>query len=149
MAEYAYNAVQNVSLNQPLIFDASIPCNRGYVYHDDETGNFILRGCTPNCFARYSVTYNGNISVPTGGTAGPIALAIAVNGDTRPTSRAIFVPAAVETYGNVTSTALITVPKGCCFNVSVRYVAADEDPATTPTPAIAVQNSNLVINRVA
>lgn len=149
MAEYAYNAVQNVSLNQPLIFDASIPCNRGYVYHDDETGNFILRGCTPNCFARYSVTYNGNIAVPTGGTAGPIALAIAVNGDTRPTSRAIFVPAAVETYGNVTSTALITVPKGCCFNVSVRYVAADEDPATTPTPAIAVQNSNLVINRVA
>ena len=149
MAEYAYNAVQNVSLNQPLIFDASIPCNRGYVYHDDETGNFILRGCTPNCFARFQITYNGNIAVPTGGTAGPIALAIAVNGDTRPTSRAIFVPAAVETYGNVTSTALITVPKGCCFNVSVRYVAADEDPATTPTPAIAVQNSNLVINRVA
>ena len=149
MAEYAYNAVQNVSLNQPLIFDASIPCNRGYVYHDDETGSFILRGCTPNCFARFQITYNGNIAVPTGGTAGPIALAIAVNGDTRPTSRAIFVPASVETYGNVTSTALITVPKGCCFNVSVRYVAADEDPATTPTPAIAVQNSNLVINRVA
>lgn len=149
MAEYAYNAVQNVSLNQPLIFDASIPCNRGYVYHDDETGNFILRGCTPNCFARYQVTYNGNIAIPTGGAVAPIALAISVNGDTRPTSRAIFTPAAVETYGNVTSTAMITVPKGCCFNISVRYVAADEDPATTPTPAIAVQNSNLVITRVA
>lgn len=149
MAEYLGNAVQSVALNQPIVFTASIPCTRGYVYHEDETGNFILRGCTPNCFARYQVTYNGNIAIPTGGTVGPIAVAITVNGDTRPTSRAIYVPAAVDTYGNVTSTAIITVPKGCCFNVSVRYVAADEDPATTPTPVISVQNSNLVINRVA
>ena len=149
MAEYLSNAVQSVALNQPVIFTASIPCNRGYVYHEDETGNFILRGCTPNCFARYQATFNGNIAVPTGGTVGPIALAITVNGDTRLTSRAIFVPAAVDTYGNVTSTAIITVPKGCCFNISVRYVAADEDPATTPTPVINVQNANLVINRVA
>ena len=149
MAEYLANAVQSVALNQPIIFTASIPCTRGYVYHEDETGNFILRGCTNNCFARYSVTFNGNIAVPTGGTVGPIALAITVNGDTRLTSRAIFVPAAVDTYGNVTSTAIITVPKGCCFNVSVRYVAADEDPATTPTPVINVQNANLVITRTA
>ena len=149
MAEYAYNAVQVVPLNQPLIFDASIPCNRGLVFHDDETGNFILRGETPNCFARYQIVFNGNISIPTGGAVTPIAVAIAVNGDARPTSRAIFVPAAVDTYGNVTSTAIITVPRGCCFNVSVRYVAADEDPATTPTPVIEAQNSNLVITRVA
>lgn len=149
MAEYLANAVQNVALNQPVLFTASIPCPRGYVYHEDETGNFILRGCTPNCFARYQVTFNGNIAIPTGGTVGPIALAITVNGDTRPTSRAIFVPAAVETYGNVTSTAIITVPKGCCFNLSVRYVAADEDPATTPTPVIEVQNANLDIARIA
>lgn len=149
MAEYLGNAVQSVALNQPIVFTGSIPCTRGYVYHEDETGNFILRGCTPNCFARYQVTFNGNIAIPTGGTVGPVAVAITVNGDTRPTSRAIYAPAAVDTYGNVTSTAIITVPKGCCFNVSVRYVAADEDPTTTPTPVISVQNSNLVINRVA
>lgn len=149
MAEYLANAVQTVALNQPIIFSASIPCNRGYVFHEDETGNFILRGCTPNCFARYQVVYNGNIAIPDGGTVGPIAVAITVNGDTRPTSRAIFVPAAVDTYGNVTSTAIITVPKGCCFNLSVRYVAADDDPATVPTPVIEVQNSNLVITRIA
>lgn len=149
MAEYLANAVQTVALNQPIIFSASIPCNRGYVFHEDETGNFILRGCTPNCFARYQVVYNGNIAIPEGGTVGPIAVAITVNGDTRPTSRAIFVPAAVDTYGNVTSTAIITVPKGCCFNLSVRYVAADDDPATVPTPVIEVQNSNLVITRIA
>lgn len=149
MAEFLANAVQNISLNQPAIFTASIPCNRGFVYHEDETGNFILRGCTPNCFARYQVTFNGNIAIPTGGAVTPIAVALTVNGEPRLTSRAIFVPAAVETYGNVTSTAIITVPKGCCFNLSVRYVAADEDPATVPTPVIEMQNANLTVTRIA
>ena len=149
MAEYLANAEQAISLNQPAIFSASISCPRGFVYHEDETGIFILRGATPNCFARYQVTFNGNISIPTGGAVTPIAIALAVNGEPRQTSRAIFVPAAVDTYGNVTSTAIITVPKGCCFTLSVRYVAADEDPATEPTPVINLQNANLVINRVA
>ena len=51
-AEYLANAVQSVSLNAPIIFTASIPCTRGYVYHEDETGIFILRGITSGqCFA--------------------------------------------------------------------------------------------------
>ena len=149
MAEYLYNAVQAVQLNQPALFENSIPCNRGNVYHENETGIFILRGVTNNCFARYQVTFNGNIAIPTGGAVTPIAIALTVNGEPRQTSRAIFAPAAVDTYGNVTSTAIITVPRGCCFTLSVRYVAADEDPATTPTPVIEMQNANLVINRVA
>lgn len=150
MAEYLANASQNVALNAPVLFTASIPCNKGYVYHEDETGIFILRGITNNCFARYQVTFNGNVAVPTGGAVTPIALSIAVNGEERPTSRAIFTPQAVDEFGNLTSTALITVPKGCCFSMSMRYVdATTDDPATTPTPTIEVQNANLVINRVA
>ena len=150
MAEYLANAVQNVSLNSPVLFTASIPCNKGYVYHEDETGIFILKGCTNNCFARYQVTFNGNISIPTDGAVTPISISIAVNGEERPTSKAIFTPAAVDTFGNVTSTALVTVPRGCCFSMSVRYTDATTDDATvTPTPVIEVQNANLVINRVA
>lgn len=149
MAEYTSNAVQSISLNQAAVFDASIPCPRGYVIHEDGQGIFILRGVTPNCFARYQATFNGNVAIPTGGAVTPIAVALTVNGEPRQTSRAIFVPAAVDTYGNVTSTAIITVPRGCCFTLSVRYVAADEDPATTPTPVIEMQNANLVVNRVA
>lgn len=150
MAEYLANAVQSVALNAPVLFTASIPCNKGYVYHEDETGIFILRGCTNNCFARYQVTFNGNIAVPDGGELTPIAVAIAVNGEPRLTSRAIFTPQAVDEYGNVTSTAIITVPKGCCFTASVRYVdATTDDPATEPTTLINVQNANLVINRIA
>lgn len=150
MAEYLANTIQNVSLNDPILFTASIPCTKGYVYHEDETGIFILRGITQNCFARYQVTFNGNIALPTGATIGPIAVCIAVNGEPRLTSRAIFTPVAADEYGNVTSTAIITVPKGCCFSMSVRSVSGiTEDPTATPAPVIEVQNANLVINRVA
>lgn len=149
MAEYLANLAQNVDLNNPILFTASIPCNRGYIFHEDETGIFVLRGVTNNCFARYQVTFNGNIALPTGGTVTPIAVAITVNGEPRQTSRAIYTPSAVEEYGNVTSTAIITVPKGCCFSLSVRAVSGTTDPADTPAPTISVINSNLVIDRIA
>ncbi|MBQ3330788.1 MAG: hypothetical protein IJG87_06380 [Ruminococcus sp.] len=151
-AEYLANAPQSVALNAPIIFTASIPCRKGYVYHEDETGIFILRGIVnnpSNCFATYRVTFNGNVAIPDGGTVGPIALALAVSGEPRLTSRAIYTPAAVDEYGNLTSTAIIKVPKGCCFSLSVEYVQAADDPAVTPTPIVTVQNSNLVIDRIA
>lgn len=149
-AEYLANAVQDVSLNAPILFTASIPCNRGYIYHEDETGVFILRGITNGqCFATYQVTFNGNIAIPEGGEVTPIAVAVTVNGEPRLTSRAIYTPAAEEEYGNVTSTAIIKVPKGCCFSLSVESVPASADPAATPAPVIEVQNANMVINRIA
>lgn len=151
-AEYLANAVQEVSLNAPVIFRASIPCTKGYIYHEDETGIFILRGVVPNqCarFAQYQVTFNGNIAIPTGGAVGPIALALTLNGEERPTSRAIYTPAAVDVYGNVTCTAILKVPRGCCFSLAVEYVPAAPDAAAAPTPLIEVQNANLTITRIA
>lgn len=151
MAEYVYNPIQLVQPNQPVILDASIPCNRGYVFHREGSGIVTLRGIVNNScanFARYQVTFNGNIAVPTGGTVGPIAIALAIDGEPILTSRAIVTPAAVDEYFNVTSTAIITVPKGCCFNVSVENVSFGATAAGTPT-AINVQNANLVISRIA
>ena len=149
MAEY-FAPSQTIALNSALAFEASIPCPCGCVYHDDGTGIFILRGKTNNCFARYQVTFNGNVEIPTGGALTPVALAIAVNGEARPYSTAVYTPAAVETLGNLTSTAIVTVPKGCCFSVSVRYVdATAEDAAVTPTPSITVENGNLTVERIA
>ena len=149
-AEYLANPVQEVALNAPVIFNASIPCNRGYVYHEDETGVFILRGITcGQCFATYQVTFNANIALPEGADVVPIAVAVTVQGEPRLTSRAIFTPAAAGDFGNVTSTAIIKVPKGCCFSVSVDSVPATTDPAVTPAPVIEAQNANLVINRIA
>lgn len=151
-AEYLANAVQEVALNAPVIFSASIPCTKGYVYHEDETGIFILRGIVSNpcnCFAHYQVTFNGNIAIPEGGTVTPVAIALTINGEPRLTSRAIYTPAAAEDYGNVTSTAVIKVPRGCCFSLSVDAVPATADPTVTPAPVIDVQNANLTVSRIA
>lgn len=150
--EFLRNEVQAVSLNAPVLLDASIPCRRGNIIHENDTGNFILRGAVNNscgCFAHYQVTFNGNIAIPTGGDVTPIAVALTVNGEPRLTSKAIFTPAAVDEYGNVTSTAIIKVPKGCCFSLSVDAVPASSDPTVTPAPVINVQNANLTISRIA
>ena len=151
-AEYLANAEQVVNLNEPIVFTASIPCNCGYIYHEDETGIFILRGIVNNQCAEnavYRVSYNGNIAIPTGGAVTPISVALVVGGEPRPTSRAIITPAAVDEYGNVTSTAIVKVPRGCCFSLAVEYVSAITDGVTAPTPTIEVINSNLVIDRIA
>lgn len=158
MAEFTYNPVQTVQPNQPVLLNTSIRCNKGFLYHREESGIVTLRGVVNNptgCFARYQAEFNGNIAVPSTGTAGPIALALAIDGEPILTSRAIVTPAAVateppttENFFNVTSTAIITVPKGCCLNVSVENVS---EPATAadPAPPILVQNANLTISRIA
>lgn len=156
MAEFTQNAVQTVNPNQPVTLVTSIGCPKGYVYHRNGSGIVTLRGITSNCFARYQVTFNGNIAIPEGGTIGPISVALALDGEAILTSRAIVTPAAVadnpptqDNFFNVTSTAIISVPKGCCFNISVENTSESATPATTPAPAILVQNANLTVSRIA
>ena len=120
MAEYlTRGAVETVALNSAVPFVDSIPCRKGYVYHSSNSGIFVLRGITQNCFARYNVVFTGNIAVPEGGAVTPIATAIVVSGESREGSRSISTPAAVDEYGNVTSRATIDVPRGCCFTIAV------------------------------
>lgn len=151
MAEYTKNDIQLVQPNQPVVLNTTIGCNKGYVYHRPESGIVTLRGIVNNpgaCFARYQVTFNGNIAIPEGGTVGAIAVALSIDGEPVPTSRAIVTPAAVDEYFNVTSTAIVTVPRGCCWNVSVENVSTGAT-AADPAPAINVQNANLVATRIA
>lgn len=151
MAEYlTRDQVESVTLNQAIPFIDSIRCNKGYVFHQNGTGIFVLRGITNNCFARYEVEFTGNIAIPEGGAVTPIATAIVVSGEQRIGSRSIFTPAAVDEYGNVTSRAVVDVPRGCCFTVSVEYVSGVvDDPTVTPTPSINVIDGSLSITRVA
>ena len=160
MAEFTYNPVQLVQPNQPVILNTSIGCPNGYVLHRNESGIVTLRGIVNNswgCFARYQVTFNGNIAIPDGGTApAGISVALALDGEPILTSRAIVTPADTATdpptqlnFFNVTSTAIITVPKGCCFNVSVENTSEGADPLETPAPPILVQNANLTVTRIA
>lgn len=158
ISEYAKNDVQQVEPNQNVILDTVIPCNKGYVYHRNQSGIVILRGIVNNscgCFARYQVAFNGNIALPDGATVGPISVALAIDGEPIQTSRAIVTPAATaadpptaDNFFNVTSTAIITVPKGCCFSVAVENTSTGAT-AADPAPAILVQNANLTVSRIA
>lgn len=153
MAEFTNNAVQLVQPNQPVALNTTIGCNKGYVFHRNGSGIVTLRGIVNNptsCFARYQVTFNGNIALPEGATVTPISVALAIDGEPILTSTAIFTPAAADEYGNVTSTAIVTVPKGCCFNVSVENTSpVPTTPAGSNAPAINVQNANLTVSRIA
>lgn len=152
MAEYIQSPnPQNVAFGQNLLLIDSIPCPRGYVVHRNGSGILTLRGITRGCaqFARYQVTFNGNIAVPTGGTAAAIATALAIDGEPLQSSRAIVTPAAVEQYFNVTSTAIITVPKGCCYTIAVENVDAGVGDTIADQQTISVADGNLTIMRIA
>lgn len=147
------DSIEVVPLNTAIPFLDSIPCSKGYVLHQNNSGIFALRGVVNNpcaCFARYEVEFTGNVAIPTGGAITPIATAIVVSGEGRLGSRSIFTPTAVDEYGNVTSRAVVDVPRGCCFTVSVEYVNGTvDDPTTVPTPLINVVDGSLSITRTA
>ena len=157
MAEYIYNPVQLVEPNQNILLNDAIPCCKGYVIHRNGSGIVTLRGivnCPTSCFARYQVTFNANIAIPDGGTVGPISVALAIDGEPIQTSRAIVTPAATaddpptaNNFFNVTSTAIITVPRGCCYTVAVENTSSPAAPGGV-APEILVQNANLTVSRI-
>lgn len=154
MAEFlTRDEIEVVRLNAPIPLIDSIRCNKGYVFHQNGSGIIILRGIVNNpnsCFARYNVEFTGNVAIPDEGEVTPIATAIVVSGEERIGSRSIFTPTETDVYGNVTSRAVVDVPRGCCFTVSVEYVNGTvDDPTTTPTPLINVIDGSLSISRIA
>lgn len=151
MARYLTSMDANVALNGAFPFDiVSIPCNKGCVV-PIATGVLTLQGSNTNRFARYEVTVQGNVSIPTGGAVTPIAVAITLNGVALPDSMAIVTPTAVEDVWHVNTSAVITVPCGCCVSVSAAYVdGTEDDAAVVPTPSITVRRlASISVTRVA
>lgn len=138
--ELIANAVQTVELNQNVLFTDTVVCGNASMVHRDGSGLVNLRGITNQCRARFRVSFGGNIAIPTGGTVGPISLALAIDGEPVAATTMIVTPAAVAEYFNVYSSIFIDVPRGCCQRVSVQ---------NTSDEAILVQNANLIIERVA
>lgn len=139
--EITANAVQTVAANQDVLFTETAVAGNSSTVHRQGSGLVTLRGLT-NCQnrARFRVTFGANIAVPADGTAGPISVALAIDGEPINTTTMIFTPAAVSTYGNVFGAIFIDIPRGCCGRVSVRNTSA---------AAISVQNANLIVERVA
>lgn len=152
-AEYSANATQTVEVNAPVIFTESpVPCNRGLIFHRDESGIFRLannagsNGCNCGCGCRrlyetlYGISFHANIAVAEDGEAEPIQLTISIDGEPDPSSTMIVTPAAVGDFQNVGAEIFVAVPSMCgCESVSVR---------NTSTQAIDVQNANLTIDYI-
>lgn len=138
--ELISNAIQEVAANQNVLFTDTVVKGNCSIVHREGSGLVTVRGITDQCRARYKVSFGGNVAIPTGGTVGPILLAIAINGEGIAASTVISTPAAVEEYNNVFSAVFLDVPRGCCYTISVQNLT-DE--------AIEVQNANLIIERVA
>jgi hypothetical protein len=152
-AEYSANALQTVPANGGVIFsEAPVPCNRGMIYHRDESALFRLASprvmgvpCRRCCCcgfpeATYQVAFHANIAVPEdpAGTVEEIQLAIVIDGETDPSSIMSFVPAAVGDFGNVGADVIVSVPCICgCSSVSVRNIS---------TQPIEVRNANIVFD---
>ena len=138
--EITANAIQTVPANANVIFTDTVVCGNCSIMHREGSGLVTLRGITDQCRARFRVSFGGNIAIPTGGTVGPISLAIAIDGEAVATTTMISTPAAVEEFNNVFSAIFLDVPKGCCSQVSVRNIS--DQP-------VDVQNANLIVERVA
>ena len=150
-AEYSSNNLQTVAANGSVIFTESpVPCNRGMVYHRDESGLFRLASpstlgyrrtcCNSMPMANYEVAFHANIAIPTepAGTVAPLSLALFIDGEEDPSSIMTVTPAAAGDFWNVGADVLVSVPYICrCASVSVRNVS---------TQAIEVSNANLVID---
>jgi hypothetical protein len=138
--ELISNAIQEVAANQNVLFTDTVVKGNCSIVHREGSGLVTVRGITDQCRARYKVSFGGNVAIPTGGTVGPISLAISINGEGIAATTMISTPAAVEEYNNVFSAVFLDVPRGCCYTISVQNLT-DE--------AIEVQNANLIIERVA
>lgn len=139
--EITANAVQEVAAANNVIFtDTAVQGNSSMV-HREGSGLVKLRGLT-TCQqrARFKIFFSANIALPTSGTAGPISLAISVDGEPVATTTMTVTPAAVEEYFNVASSVYLNVPAGCCSTIGVRNISG---------VAIDVQNANLIAERVA
>lgn len=138
--EIIANALQAVPANQNVYFTDTIVCGNCSMTHRDDSGLVTLRGLTNQCRARFRISFGSNIAIPTGGTVGPISLAIAIDGEPVRATTMTVTPAAVGEFFNVYASVFVDVPRGCCVTVSVRNITAAD---------IDVQNANLIVERVA
>lgn len=138
--ELTANAIQTVAEGANVLFTDEVTSGNCSILHRDGSGLVTLRGLTNQCRARFRVSFGGNIAVPTGGTVGPISIAIAVNGEPVAATTMISTPAAVEEYNNVFGAIFLDVPRDCCSQISVRNLSIQD---------IEIQNANLIVERVA
>jgi len=139
LAEFTNSSTVSVAANQNVPLTETAVSGGSCIVHRTGSGLVTLRGITNGqCRARYKVSFGANIAAATAVSA--VSVALAINGEPLNSATAIYTPAAVGDYGNVTVSAFIDVPRGCCVTV-----AAENTSAQT----ITVANAALIAERVA
>ena len=138
--EIIANALQTIPANQNVYFTDTITGGSMSISHRSNSGLVTLFGNTNQCRARFKITFGGNIALPEGGTAGPISLALAIDGEAVPSTTMIVTPATAETFFNVFSAIFVDVPRNNSVTISVKNIG---------TVPLDVENANLIIERVA
>lgn len=140
--EITANAIQTVLPGANVLFtDTPVPGGSS-ILHRKGSGLVTLRGLA-RCQnrARFKITFNGNIAIPTTETAPQQAsLAIAINGEPINETWMATTPLDVDQYFNIASAVYVDVPAGCCLTVSVE---------NNSVISVNVANANLIIERVA
>ena len=118
MAEFT-STIQQVAAGQNAVLDVDVIKSR-CVSHRTGSGLICVDNSGCDCKpARYKVFVKANISIPTGGTVGPISLGIALNGEIVQSSIATVTPAAAGDEFSVATEEIINAGK-CPVNIAVR-----------------------------
>lgn len=126
--------VQLVAANEPVLFASTRLRTGCATRHEAGSGRVVL--LSPGV---YRVSFNSNVSIPTGGTVQQTSVAIIQDGEVIPGSTMLYTPAAVAVPGNIATDVLVKVYQ-CCFTstLSVRNTGADP---------INMQDANIVVTR--
>lgn len=82
MAEFSNSNTVIVAAGENLPLTETAVKAPACIVHREGSGLVTLRGLTSGqCRARFKVSFGGNIAIPTGGTVGPVSVALAVGGE--------------------------------------------------------------------
>lgn len=137
MAEFT-STIQQVAAGQNAVLDVDVIKSR-CVSHRTGSGLICVDNSGCDCKpARYKVFVKANISIPTGGTVGPISLGIALNGEIVQSSIATVTPAATGDEFSVATEEIINAGK-CPVNIAVR---------NPNTQTIEISNLVVIVERI-
>lgn len=121
MAEYTVIGPQTVEDNSPVLFSNMTISGGCQIMHREGSGLFTLFG-PDGCPCRgriVQITVGANVSIPTGGTAGPITTVLAINGEPDLSTKMVVTPAAVSELQNISRTINVLVPGGSTTDISL------------------------------
>lgn len=110
MAEFSNSNTVIVAAGENLPLTETAVKAPACIVHREGSGLVTLRGLpSGQCRARFKVSFGGNIAIPTGGTVGPISVALAVGGESLTSATAIV----TRRQSKITSTFLWLLSSRC------------------------------------